>query len=583
MKPSGDPSVARVGGHVGQPAAGEEAFLSAFCVGRFGGLEPILHGLVVSDLRGYTEEKLMKLVEDWCAKKGVGEERHQLVPPLLLHEVSVDGKQRTLATFLASAVEVADQEVYPAPVAPSSVKEEDLKSSFVVSSVIEQYEFVELLSCLSEGSPNQNWIGRANELVMLLDRLRGRKADSLVAVSHHELFANDCGCSKLELAYSSVIGSFLARNMPELWSFHQMPARRGTSDILLCCCDRDIGGKFSPLCVIECGMGSKSEADMRKSLRGYAVNFCPIVPVGKYFLGVELLDVDSTRPYIRVKAFFRINNDARVHEVMLWNGKQAEFSGMWARLMEAIVLAARHNFHVAAGPRTTWRVLTKNVGANLKENLIFKVFDYRDRWDDVGVSSRRDPVISQDWIPNCKVVAHQQDFTLISYPIIEGNTTARYASEFVPLFEQLEKLHAKGLVHGDIRAYNMLFPRTGGILIDFDYSGKDAVKQYPDGFWTDLPDTKRHKRAVAGALLRKEHDCFSLGAVLSFYACETDVAGWKELVESLQCGRPDLDQSLARLRRIGNASVKWLVESVIDPFGESLTPARGKTSSPTKK
>ncbi len=93
---------------MGEPASGEEAFLSAFCVGDFTGLEPILGGLRVQHLCGYTKDELMKLVEDWCAKKGVGEERHQLVLPFLLHEVSVDGKQRTLATFLAQPEHAAE-------------------------------------------------------------------------------------------------------------------------------------------------------------------------------------------------------------------------------------------------------------------------------------------------------------------------------------------------------------------------------------------------------------------------------------------------------------------------------------------
>jgi hypothetical protein len=54
-------------------------------------------------LRGYTEEELMKLVKDKSGGK-----LEQFVPPFLLHEVSVDGKQRTLATFLAQPAHVAE-------------------------------------------------------------------------------------------------------------------------------------------------------------------------------------------------------------------------------------------------------------------------------------------------------------------------------------------------------------------------------------------------------------------------------------------------------------------------------------------
>jgi hypothetical protein len=80
-----------LGGNVG----GEQALLSSFCAGRFAGLAQILEGLVVTDLGGYTEEKLMKLVKD----RSGGKLEH-FVPPFLLQTLSVGGQQRTLASFL---------------------------------------------------------------------------------------------------------------------------------------------------------------------------------------------------------------------------------------------------------------------------------------------------------------------------------------------------------------------------------------------------------------------------------------------------------------------------------------------------
>jgi hypothetical protein len=127
----------------------------------------------------------------------------------------------------------------------------------------------------------------------------------------------------------------------------------------------------------------------------------------------------------------------------------------------------------------------------------------------------------------------------------------------------------------------MLFPATGGVLIDFDYSGTHAKKMYPMCFWAKLPDTERHLRARAGSLLRKEHDCFSLGAVLAMYECVAE-REWKEVIRALQSARPELGSCLALLRCVGSAGVRWTKDPVVDCFGDLSTPAGEKTSSPPK-
>jgi hypothetical protein len=542
------------------PDDDEARYLSSFCQGEFASLAPFLNASV-DFLSIVTEERLVRAVRDQRVEQGVKEELEKLVPRFLrAHSVVVDGRRRTLASCLDPGE--ALQEVFLPAVAPSSVNEEEMLSGFVLSNVVERREFVELLACLSQTTPDPEWIDRADALIALLDRLRARSEEGLwVKASHHELFAVDHGCARVELAYSSVIGSFLAKNVPELWSFHQMPARRGIADIVLCS-DFQECGKFDPVCIMECGMRENNHSDMRKSLRGHAVNFSPIVPSGKYFLGVEIRDVDSLQPYIRVKAFFRVLGDDAVREVMLWNGHESSFRCMLAQTMKAVALAARQG-----APRGShWRVVTQNVAVDLRENVIYKAYNYRDRWAHVAATSRSDPEMSMRWIPGCTIVVAQEDFTLIRYAAIRGETTARRASDFVPLFEQLAKLHAEGLVHGDVRAYNMLFPAAGGVLIDFDFCGSEAVKTYPQGFQIDLPDSKRHESARPGSVLRKEHDCFSLGAVLTMYDCEADREGWKELIGSLQNDRPELGSCLTLLRRVGSADVRWKGAPVSDCF-----------------
>jgi hypothetical protein len=450
-----------------------------------------------------------------------------------------------------------------------------------MSSVVARRDFLELLHVLKDDCQDPSLVESASQLVGSLNRLRGRDKEHIVEVSRYELFANDCGCNKVELAYSSVISTYLQQKLGQLWAFHQMPARKGTSDILLCR-SGDAVGEFHPFCVIECGMQGKSDADMRKSLRGYAVNFCPVVPVGKYFIGVEWLTVDSAvHARIRVKAFYRVASDPHVHEVVLWN--QEEGTGveqMLCRVMKAVLLAAEHNREDVRKP-SQWRVVSRNVALDLAEERVFKSFDYRDRWEETPMGYRRDPAASCRWMPGCEVHAMQKDFTLLCSPLLKGGVLARKASEFLSVFKELAQLHEENLVHGDIRAYNMLFVEgLGGKLIDFDYCGRHGQRCYPPGYWERLPDTKRHPRASAEQLMRREHDCFSLGAVMGMYACEE--AGWGELCLLLQSGRPNLDHCLEQLRELGDAPLRWMGPKLVDVLSEEV-PVQHKTSSPTKK
>jgi hypothetical protein len=187
-------------------------------------------------------------------------------------------------------------------------------------------------------------------------------------------------------------------------------------------------------------MQDKAAADVRKSLRGYAVNYCPLVSVGKYFLGVELLDLDSAvHAHMRIKAFYRVSKDPHVHEMVLWNQEKGiNLEQMICGLMKAVQLVVEHNFGDSRS-RKSWRVFSKNVAADLSKGIVYKSFDYRDFWGETAY--RRDANASCRWIPECRVFAAQKDFTLLSYPLLKGAVLAKNASEFVSIFEELAKLH----------------------------------------------------------------------------------------------------------------------------------------------
>ena len=80
---------------------------------------------------------------------------------------------------------------------------------------------------------------------------------------------------------------------------------------------------------------------------------------------------------------------------------------------------------------------------------------------------------------------------VISTPFRKGSHVAQRPKDFLPIIEQLQKIHDAGYVHGDIRASNSVFSDEEGYLIDFDFSGKAGTARYPTGYVHALYDGDR--------------------------------------------------------------------------------------------
>jgi serine/threonine protein kinase len=101
---------------------------------------------------------------------------------------------------------------------------------------------------------------------------------------------------------------------------------------------------------------------------------------------------------------------------------------------------------------------------------------------------------------------------------MSGTHEARTPGEILPILDELTKLHENGMVHGDIRVYNMVFSpaddggKPHGYLIDFDFGGVEGKVKYPSGYLQDLRDGTR--RGEAGQLITKENDWIDLANVI---------------------------------------------------------------------
>lgn len=121
---------------------------------------------------------------------------------------------------------------------------------------------------------------------------------------------------------------------------------------------------------------------------------------------------------------------------------------------------------------------------------------------------------------------------VIATPFREGQHDATKPADFLPIVRHLEYLHEQNVVHGDIRAFNIVFGTTAegpsdeeggasggvfkasqGCLIDFDFGGNlDSNPRYPEGYMKVLGDGSRI--GTARAEIQTHEDWYALAYVI---------------------------------------------------------------------
>lgn len=89
-------------------------------------------------------------------------------------------------------------------------------------------------------------------------------------------------------------------------------------------------------------------------------------------------------------------------------------------------------------------------------------------------------------------------------------------SVFDGIRENLGTLHARKLVHGDIRDTNILLKRadrTKYMIIDFDWAGVEDVVRYPA--YVNYRDIERPHDARDGLPIKAAHDDAMLGFLIA--------------------------------------------------------------------
>lgn len=126
-------------------------------------------------------------------------------------------------------------------------------------------------------------------------------------------------------------------------------------------------------------------------------------------------------------------------------------------------------------------------------------------------------------------------------------------------------MHDDGNIHGDIRCSNILYcdDEAKSQLIDFDLSGPENIKKYPNGFAKDIVDGKRHDDAIPKNVLKKEHDYFSLVYLfksnITVVKIEKKMKYWNRLCDFLDDG--NIDEAITLLIRKKSFDLKPIDDS----------------------
>jgi hypothetical protein len=117
---------------------------------------------------------------------------------------------------------------------------------------------------------------------------------------------------------------------------------------------------------------------------------------------------------------------------------------------------------------------------------------------------------------------------VLKYDFVNGGHFASKVSHFQAVAKCITSMHEAGILHSDVRGFNMLHPVDGvhgGIstsrLIDFDLCGERGFDKYPPGFATSVSDNIFPRYGEAGQVLRKVHDWQELASVMAHYTPST--------------------------------------------------------------
>ena len=144
------------------------------------------------------------------------------------------------------------------------------------------------------------------------------------------------------------------------------------------------------------------------------------------------------------------------------------------------------------------------------DNCVYKFFSKEDM--DVA-RPNVDVMMKYGNIPNVSLINITADGTILAvkYDYISGSHKIENVKQLVGVLETLMKLHQADLVHGDVRACNIVFTPSSSHLIDFDLTRPVDTRYHRD---FNCIEEERHDTARSGSFMKKYHDRYALSLLL---------------------------------------------------------------------
>lgn len=445
----------------------------------------------------------------------------------------------------------------PGIAAPSKPSARELEKQTRSLSVLDRRVFLDL--CVAMRSKRENSSEAGDEFLRIMRLLEGqdKKGQLFPKETEAGLFRGRYAVKASEMLYTSVLATKLAQLVPQVGGFptrvlHQVPEwKDGKIDI--CIYAERSQRIWSPVVLFEFGLrcASKSKHDQ---VVAYGVNVAPQLEAGHVLLAVEVIvapdDNLAATGWLRLSAM-RLAEGRQVGvSPILWEGLLDSVAV--SRLFEAVEIVACANF----GSPDPWRMI-KN--AAFGGDFVWKVFDYRGR--NVEEGDRRSPLYALRYVPGCECVLGQvgEDFVVIRYPFLKGSHVPSSVGQWVEVLKHVRSFHQDKIVHGDLRASNIVFgPDQSATIIDFDLAGIHNERPYPNGFNLKIEDGSRARGASEGRKLLFSHDWFAVAAMMKMCTVEREEGAWRAAwgqLEKLELSEADVDDVITVLDKCSDVEI----------------------------
>ena len=167
---------------------------------------------------------------------------------------------------------------------------------------------------------------------------------------------------------------------------------------------------------------------------------------------------------------------------------------------------------------------------------------------------------------------------VIAVPYIPGNHVCKSPKQALSLVAFMKLLHESGNVHGDIRAFNIVFGDDKNF--DFDFGGRENTVKYPPGYVSALDDGVRIGKPCVE--ISKEHDIHALAHVLGLLHTLSEEESADQALTFLRLGRSEtLEELEHHCRNLRMQGAVFLPNRIFQKFLDDLV-ATAKTVGQTE-